>query len=181
MSTQSSLSTSSPRASSTRQQSPTTQSRTVLLSDSTATLMERARAMINDAGLPKELWAEAVNTANYIRCRSPTAKKLKTPWELFYNQKPDVSQMRIFGATAYSHVPKEKRQKLDDRSIRGIMVGYAAHAKGYRILLEDHTVIISRDVIFDESVGATKVNGSHQPQLLIGWWWLTSKLVTEVK
>ena len=33
------------------------------------TLMERARAMINDAGLPKELWAEAVNTANYIRCR----------------------------------------------------------------------------------------------------------------
>ena len=36
------------------------------------TLMERARAMINDAGLPKELWAEAVNTANYIRSRSPT-------------------------------------------------------------------------------------------------------------
>ena len=113
------------------------------------TLMERARAMINDAGLPKELWAEAVNTANYIRCRSPTAKRLRTPWELFYNQKPDVSQMRTFGATAYSHVPKEKRQKLDNRSIRGVMVGYAAHTKGYRILLEDHTVIISRDIIFE--------------------------------
>ena len=127
------------------------------------TLMERARATINDAGLPKELWAEAVNTANYIRCRSPTAKRLRTPWELFYNQKPDVSQMRTFGATAYSHVPKEKRQKLDNRSIRGVMVGYAAHTKGYRILLEDHTVIISRDVIFDEGKGASKLRG-QQPQ-----------------
>ena len=88
-----------------------------------STHMERARAMINDAGLPRELFAEAVNTTNYIRCRSPTAKRLRTPWELFYNQKPDVSQMRTFGATAYSHVPKEKRQKLNNRSIRGVMVG----------------------------------------------------------
>ena len=125
------------------------------------TLMERARAMINDAGLPKELWAEAVNTANYIRCRSPTANRLRTPWELFYNQKPDVSQMRTFGATAYSNVPKERRQKLDNRSIRGVMVGYAAHTKGYRILLEDHTVIISRDVIFDEGTGASKLRGQQ--------------------
>ena len=84
--------------------------------------MERARAMLSDAGqpahgLPKELWAEAVNTANYIRCRSPAAKKLRTPWELFFGQKPDVSHMRTLGATAYSHIPEEKRQKLDNRSI----------------------------------------------------------------
>ena len=85
------------------------------------TLMERARAMLSDAELPKELWAEAVNTANYIRCRSPAAKKLRTPWELFFGQKPDVSHMRTFGATAYSHIPEEKRQKLDNRSIRGVM------------------------------------------------------------
>ena len=32
--------------------------------------------------------------------------------------------MRTFGATAYSHIPEEKRQKLDNRSIRGVMVGY---------------------------------------------------------
>ena len=54
------------------------------------TFMERARAMTNDARLSKELWAEAVNTANYIRRRSPSAKKLRTPRELFFGQKPDV-------------------------------------------------------------------------------------------
>ena len=111
------------------------------------TLMERARAMLSDAGLPKELWAEAVNTANYIRCRSPAAKKLRTPWELFFGQKPDVSHMRTFRATAYSHLPEEKRQKLDNRSIRGVMVGYPDSTKGYRILLDNQTVIISRSVI----------------------------------
>ena len=31
------------------------------------TLMERVRAMLADTGLPTELWAEAVVTANYIR------------------------------------------------------------------------------------------------------------------
>ena len=85
------------------------------------TLMERARAMLSDAGLPNELWAEDDNTANYIRCRSPAAKKLRTPWELFFGQKPDVSHMRTFEATAYSHIPEEKRQKLDNRSFRGVM------------------------------------------------------------
>ena len=119
------------------------------------TLMERTRAMLSDAGLPSDLWAEAVVTANYIRCRSPAANKAKTPWELFFGNKPDVSMLRTFGATAYAYVPKEKRHKLDDRSLRGVMVGYGAHTKGYRILLEDRTIATSRDVIFDERVEAT--------------------------
>ena len=125
-------------------------------------LMERARAMINDADLPPELWAEAVDTANYIRCRSPVANRPKTPWELFYNIKPDVSRLRTFGATAYVYVPKEKRHKLDDRSTRGIMVGYAANTKGYRILLENDSVVIDRDVIFDQNVGAGRNNQQEQ-------------------
>ena len=126
------------------------------------TLLERARAMLNDADLPAELWAEAIGTANYIRCRSPVANRLKTPWELFYNMKPDVSRLRTFGATAYVYVPKEKRHKLDDRSTRGIMVGYAGNTKGYRILLENDTVVEGRDVIFDESVGAGRSNQQEQ-------------------
>lgn len=116
------------------------------------TLMERVRAMLADTGLPTELWAEAAVTANYIRLRSPTSTMPKTPWELFYGHPPDVSNMRAFGATAYAHIPKEKRNKLDPVSERGIMVGYARDSKGYRLLMPDNTVSIRRDVIFDESV-----------------------------
>ena len=121
------------------------------------TLMDRARAMIKDAALQAELWAEAVTTASYIRNLSPVAGKLKTPWELFFGYKPDASPLRVFGATAYAHVPKEKRHKLEDRSKRGIMIGYGDNKKGYRILLEDNTIITSRDVIFDEHTEAKQV------------------------
>ena len=37
------------------------------------TLMERVRAMLLDAKLDKELWAEAAVTANYIKNRSPSS------------------------------------------------------------------------------------------------------------
>ena len=87
------------------------------------TLMERVRAMLQDAKLPNSLWAEAVTTANYIRNRSPVCGDSKTPKELFYGDKPDVSNMKTFGARAYVHIPKAQRQKLDPVSIKGIMVG----------------------------------------------------------
>ena len=38
------------------------------------TLMERVRAMLKDAKLEDNMWAEAVMTANYIRNRSPTSQ-----------------------------------------------------------------------------------------------------------
>jgi len=114
------------------------------------TLMERVRAMLEDSQLDSELWAEAVVTANYIRNRSPAAGEAKTPWELFHGSKPSVSELRTFGARAYAQVPDQLRRKLDSKSERGVMVGYAVDTKGYRILLPGGQVIISRDVVFDE-------------------------------
>ena len=70
------------------------------------TIMDRVRAMLADADLPAGLWAEAAETANYIRCRSPATNKLKTPWELFHGRKPDVSAMRAFGSVAYAQCPR---------------------------------------------------------------------------
>ena len=36
------------------------------------TIMEKARSMLLEAGLPENLWAEAVNMAVYLHNRSPT-------------------------------------------------------------------------------------------------------------
>jgi len=115
------------------------------------TLMERVRAMLQDAKLPTKMWAEAIATASYIRNRSPTSGETKTPVELFYGTKPDVTIMRTFGATAYVHIPKTLRQKLDPVSKKGILVGYELGSKAYRILMEDtKKIVISRDVTFDQ-------------------------------
>lgn len=118
------------------------------------TLLDKVRAMLADSGLPQELWGEAVTTANYLRNRSPVTSKDKTPWELFTGNQPDVSNLKIFGCKAYVHVPKEKRTKLDFKSEAGIMVGYGSPStKGYRIFMPDGGIVVSRDVIFEESKG----------------------------
>ncbi|KMQ86250.1 retrovirus-related pol polyprotein from transposon tnt 1-94 [Lasius niger] len=46
------------------------------------TLMEMARCLLIQSELPPTFWAKALNTANYIRNRSPTSKlKGRTPYE----------------------------------------------------------------------------------------------------
>jgi hypothetical protein len=116
------------------------------------TLMERVRAMLIQAKLDKEYWAEAVVTANYVRNRSPISSSNKTPYELFHGSKPDVSMLRVFGARAFVHVPKQKRTKLDAVSKPGIFLGYEANSKAWRIIAdEDRKVYISKDVVFDET------------------------------
>lgn len=116
------------------------------------TLMEKTRAMMLDSDLPTRFWGEALTTANYLRNVSPTANKEKTPYELFYGQKPDVSFLRAYGSEAYCHIPKEKRNKLEKRSEKGILVGYMLNNNGYRIWMEGgYNIWHSRDVIFDET------------------------------
>ncbi|PSC67759.1 Retrovirus-related Pol poly from transposon TNT 1-94 [Micractinium conductrix] len=128
------------------------------------TLWEKARPMLSDAGLPKHLWADAIVTANYLRNRSPLSGRDKTPFELFYGTKPDVSHLRIFGATVFAHTPSALRTKLDPVSQPGRLIGYAANRKGYKILLNSGAIITSRDVTFDESKPPKPTSPtSHKP------------------
>ena len=80
-------------------------------------LMEKARSMLSGAGLGQEFWALAVDTACYLKNRSPTSALVdKTPYEVWFGQKPYVAHLRVFGCEAFVHVPKEKRIKLDNKA-----------------------------------------------------------------
>nr|ABA95820.1 retrotransposon protein, putative, unclassified [Oryza sativa Japonica Group] len=117
------------------------------------TINDMANSMLQDKGMPKSFWAEAVNTAIYILNRSPTkAVPNRTPFEAWYGKKPVIGHMRVFGCICYAQVPAQKRVKFDNKSDRCIFVGYADGIKGYRLYnLEKKKIIIIRDVIFDES------------------------------
>ena len=81
--------------------------------------------------------------------------RVKTPFESWFGRAPHIDHLRIFGSTVYSHTPKEKRQKLDCKSEKGILVGYGELTKGYRIWFEDECLVeIKRDVLFNEFAGA---------------------------
>jgi hypothetical protein len=123
-------------------------------------LMEKARAMLVESGLPSEMWAEAVVTANYTQNRTPVTAHGKTPREAFHGKKPNVSHLRVFGAPVYMHVPKELRDKLEPVSEKGRFLGYEPDAKAYRILRErNNWVIVSRDVIVDERMAVAEKPG----------------------
>jgi transposase InsO family protein len=55
------------------------------------TLMEKARAMLLESGLPTRLWLEEVMTSNHLGNRSPVAGLSETPFERLFGKKPDVS------------------------------------------------------------------------------------------
>lgn len=133
------------------------------------TLVERARCMLFYAKLEKSYWAEALATAAYIVNRSPT-KSLngKTPYEMWKGKKPNLSHLKIFGSSAMVHVPKERRQKWDKKSVPMILVGYCEHSKGYRLMdPKTHKVIKSRDVVFIENCNqnATEITVPVQESL----------------
>ena len=109
--------------------------------------------MLHDKNLPKELWAEAVYTAVYLVNRSLTkAVWNQTPIEAWSGRKPSVKHLKVFGSVCYAQIPKEKRYKLDEVSEKCIFVGYSSQSKGYRLYsLKTNKIIISRDVLFDES------------------------------
>ena len=116
--------------------------------------------------MSKEFWAEAVNTACYLKNRSPTvAVQNKTPEEAWSGCKPDLSHLRIFGCSAYAHVPKQKRKKLDRKTRALVLVGYSEVQKGYRLFDPDtRDVNTFRDVVFDETVFPLKQTRDVSPQ-----------------
>jgi len=59
--------------------------------------------------------------------------------------------MRVFGARAYMHIPKENRKKMQSVNERGMFVGYEPDCKAHRVLRErDGRILVSHDVIVDK-------------------------------
>lgn len=118
------------------------------------TLVESVRTLLADSKLEKSFWAEALNTATYIKNRSATSTlNNMTPFEAFKGKKPSVAHFKPFGCNAYAHIPKENRRKLDEKSRKCIMLGYSDTCKGYRLYdIIKKKVFVERNVLFNENV-----------------------------
>ncbi|CAL9004165.1 unnamed protein product, partial [Prunus brigantina] len=79
------------------------------------TVVEMAKSMLHEKGIPYFLWAEAVHTVVYILNRCPT-KTLNniTPFEAYSGRK-SIAHLKIFGSLCYVHVPTELRHKLEPK------------------------------------------------------------------
>ncbi|CAD7087797.1 unnamed protein product [Hermetia illucens] len=114
------------------------------------TITEKARSMIISACMDKIFWGDAVLTATYLINITPTRalKQTKTPYEMWHGKKPQIKYLKIFGSTVFVH-NKNSRTKFDDKSWKGILVGYEPN--GYKVWdVEREKYAIVRDVIVDE-------------------------------
>nr|KYP35691.1 Retrovirus-related Pol polyprotein from transposon TNT 1-94 [Cajanus cajan]KYP38474.1 Retrovirus-related Pol polyprotein from transposon TNT 1-94 [Cajanus cajan] len=117
-------------------------------------LIELARAMLNENGLPKYFWADAVNTACYVLNRiliRPILKK--TPYELYKGRKPDISHFKVFGCKCFVlNNGKDTLGKFDAKADEGVFIGYSAISKAYRVFNKSTlSVEESIHVTFDET------------------------------
>ena len=91
--------------------------------------------MLESKKLAANLWAEAMHAAAYIQNRVPhSSVKGKTPFEAYFGHKPDVSNLRVFGSTAWAQIPLDKRRALQLKSIECLFIGYLDEYKGFKLL-----------------------------------------------
>ncbi len=112
------------------------------------TLLEKVRAMLHDAKLPKFLWGEALCHAVFVKNRTWTRSlKDTTPFEMLTGSKPDLSNIHPWGCKVSVH--DTAGGKLDGRSKEGRWVGFDDESKAHRIYWENkRTVTIERNVKF---------------------------------
>lgn len=124
------------------------------------TILERVRAQMIHANIPKKLWGEVVSATSHVLNLSPSSVVPDSPHDLWHNasaeggiHKSDISFLRVIGCAGYVHTHGVNRRKLDDTLKRMVLVGYEHGAKAYRLYdLDSHRITVACDVTFLETV-----------------------------
>ncbi|KAG6506237.1 hypothetical protein ZIOFF_031559 [Zingiber officinale] len=100
-------------------------------------------------------------------CKENGILRQLTAW---YDRKPVVNQLKVFGCVAYARVLPQNKEKFDEKGEKLIFIGYSDESKGYRLYNpKTNQLVLSRDVIFDElAVWNWDDNDSQVPVLSDG-------------
>lgn len=121
------------------------------------TLKDAARTMLMPLSSNSgywTLWAEAVQSANYVRSRLYTTANSHqvTPFESAYSRPPKSSLICFFGCASYVHIhPHNRKGKFSSRAKKGILEGYDSGNAYMFYMPDEQKMFISRDVTFDEN------------------------------
>ncbi|WKA06926.1 hypothetical protein VitviT2T_024803 [Vitis vinifera] len=101
-------------------------------------LMEVARSLMIASNVPKQLWGEVVLTTTYLINRMPSRiLQFKTLCQILLATYPSARiissiPIKVFGCTAFVHIHKSQRSKLDPTATKCIFLGYSPNQKGYK-------------------------------------------------
>ncbi|KAK1593393.1 hypothetical protein QYE76_008217, partial [Lolium multiflorum] len=93
------------------------------------TLLDMVHSMMSLTDLPLSFWSYALETAAFTLNRAPSKSVETTPYELWFNKKPKLSFLKVWGCEAY--VKKLQPDKLEPKSEKCVFIGYPKETIGY--------------------------------------------------
>ena len=120
-------------------------------------IVSNARCMLIHSGLPKQFWAEATQYAAIIEnCCLTKANDNVSPHELWYQEKPDVKDFRVFGSLSMV-LNHQHKKKFSVWTKDTIYLGPALREDGHRLYNPDTgKFFASRTVFFREGQNKPK-------------------------
>ncbi|GJX20835.1 retrotransposon protein, putative, ty1-copia subclass [Tanacetum coccineum] len=93
------------------------------------TLLNMVRSMMNLTTISLSFWSYVLESATCILNMVLTKKVDKTPYELWYGKVPNLSYLKVYRCEAL--VKRDTPNKLQQRSVKCIFVGYPKETMGY--------------------------------------------------
>ncbi|XP_074342899.1 uncharacterized protein LOC141680621 [Apium graveolens] len=98
-------------------------------------LLEVARALRFQSGLPLSFWGECVLTAAHLINLLPNITlNFCTPYEKLHEEVPTYEHLKVFRCLAFGKDPSCHNDKFTARGYLSIFVGYLILQKGFRLL-----------------------------------------------
>ncbi|KAJ0480735.1 putative RNA-directed DNA polymerase [Helianthus annuus] len=121
-------------------------------------LLNTARALMFQGGLPLRFWSDCVLTAVYLINRLPSyVLNGKSPFEMMFDCKPSLIHLRNFGCLCFSTILHDS-DKFSYNAEKCVFIGYSNFKKGYKLWsLDSKKIFFSRDVKFYENVYPFKI------------------------
>lgn len=121
------------------------------------TINNTIRTLLFQARLSPSYWVEALHTSVHLLNILPsTSIGNKVPFSVLFNKKPSYNHLKTFGCLCFPNINHSNLHKLAARSSPCLFLGYPTNHKGYRCLdLKTRKIIISRHVVFDETIFPT--------------------------
>ncbi|GKC66408.1 retrotransposon protein, putative, ty1-copia subclass [Tanacetum coccineum] len=123
------------------------------------TLLDMVQSMMNLTTLPLSFWDYALESAARILNMVPTKKVDKTPYELWHGKVPNLSYLKVWGCEAL--VKRDTPDKLQERSVKCIFIGYPKETMGYYFYFptENKIVVARYAEFFEKNLITQEVSG----------------------